>query len=280
MPDQLPGYILFVDEAGDPGIKNVSTGDARYDWFTLGAVVVRPDVEPSIVDWIREATAGMKGRQSPGLHYRNLTAGGKLAVCDCLGGKPMRAFALASHKTNMRRHLNPRLSTDERSSRFYNWCIRFLFERVTEWCERQSIEDFGEKRPIHVVFSQRGGHNYKKLYWYLFTKLRWQEEAGMLYLERPVIRGMMDASRCEIVPHESRAGLQLADVVASSFYQAANSGITTHDPEPAKKLRRVIARPLAGRSKANFGLTLLPMPEQATIPEADRGIFRFYGYDI
>jgi hypothetical protein len=275
-----PKYIVYIDEAGDPGIKRNSNGDPRYEWFTLGAAVVRVEDEPHIVEWIRDALSGAKGRQSPSLHYRNLTAGAKLSVCEGLGARPIRAFALASHKSNMRRHLNQRLSTEERASRFYNWCIRVLLERVTEWVEHHSIVDFGVKHPAQLVFSERGGHNYAKLFWYLFDKLGWQEESGMLFLPRPVIRGVLKRSLSSVEPHEKRAGLQVADVVASAFFQAANSGLGSFDCAPAQHLRRIMARSPASKAKANFGVTLLPMPEQAQIPASDRGIFRFYGFDI
>jgi hypothetical protein len=238
-----PSFAIYIDEAGDPGIKRYPGNDLRYEWFTLAAVVVRAEHEPSIVDWIREASAGAKGRQSAALHYRNLTAGAKLAVCQSIGQRPIRAFVLASHKSNMRRHINPRLSSEELASRFYNWCFRFLLERVTEWCATQSIADFGEKRPAHLIFSQRGGHSYSRLFWYLFTKLRWQEQAGTLFLGRPVIRGMLEEQLTEVAPHDRWAGLQLADIVASAFFQGANSGLPSFDIEPAMRLRRIIARP-------------------------------------
>ncbi|MGV3456317.1 DUF3800 domain-containing protein [Sphingomonas sp.] len=275
----IPPYIIYIDEAGDPGIKRYSSGDPRFEWFTLGAVVVRAADEPQIVEWIRESLIGAKGRQTPVLHYRNLTEGAKLAVCEGLGAKPARAFALASHKTNMRRHLNPRLSTEERASRFYNWCVRFLLERVTEWCAAQSILEFGEKRPAQLIFSHRGGHNYSMMLWYLFDKLRWQEESGQLFLGRPVIRGMLRKDLTTVEPHERYAGLQFADVVASAFFAAANTALPTHNLEPAKALRRIVARRPPRGAKANFGLTMLPLPEQGGVPEVDRGIFRFYGFE-
>jgi hypothetical protein len=280
MDNRGPGYIAFIDEAGDPGIKRFASGDPRYEWFTIAAAIVRPEQEPDLVDWIREATAGQKGRQAPILHYRNLTQGARQQVCDVIGTKPIRGFVLASHKSNMRRHLNPRLSTEERASRFYNWCTRILLERVTEWCALHSTADYGERRPVHLIFSQRGGHNYAMLRWYLFTKLQWQEEAGELFLGRPVSRGMLRADLCDVLPTEQRAGLQLGDILASAFWQAANSGMANHALDPALALRRILARPGPGRSKANFGLTLLPMPEQAMIPEPDRPVFRRFGYHI
>ncbi|WP_084250538.1 DUF3800 domain-containing protein [Sphingomonas mali] len=280
MLDTPSSYIVFIDEAGDPGIKRYSTGDPRYEWFTVSAVVVRPRLEPLIVDWVREARDGQKGRQTAVLHYRDLTQGARQHVCEIIGSKPLRAFVLASHKTNMRQHYNARLSTDERASRFYNWCIRILLERVTEWAVGQSMSDYGERRPIELVFSQRGGHNYAKLRWYLFTKLQWQEDAGELYLGRPVSRGMLLDSRCTVTSTNQRAGLQLADVLASAFWQGANSGMPNYSTAPALALRRIIARPHNGAEKANFGLTLLPMPEQGQIPETDRPLFRAFGYQI
>ena len=179
----------------------------------------------------------------------------------------------------MRAYQNNKLPIIEQSSRFYNWCMRLLLERAGQWCADQAIKEFQEKRPIRLVLSQRGGHNYDKLFWYIFDKLGWQESAGTLFLKRPVLQGVLRRELTTVESHEALAGLQLADVIASAFFQAANSALSTFDLAPAKALGPIMARPRNGASKANFGVTLLPLPHQGQIPEADRGIFAHYGFN-
>ncbi|MDP1026291.1 DUF3800 domain-containing protein [Sphingomonas sp. KR1UV-12] len=273
-----PGYVVFIDEAGDPGIKSSPSVPAWTEWFTLGAVVVAAHREPEVRGWIEEMRNVTRSRQKPDLHYRNLSLSNKRRVARMLASKGVRLFALASHKANMRGHRSAalgRMSPDQ----YYNWCLRFLLERVTAWCARRAKQDHVSP-VIKIVFSERGGHRYPDLVGYL-KKLEYQARAGTLTLKaRHIVPGVLVPELCEVRPHTSVAGLQLADIVASAFFQAANSALPTHELSPARLLSERMAKEGRSRVHANFGLTLLPLPHQGTIPAAERAIFEFYGYDF
>jgi len=71
-------------------------------------------------------------------------------------------------------------------------------------------------------------------------------------------------------PHKTRAGLQLSDVVASAFYQAADClGPGQWDTEPAKALQKIMARE-NGRTP----------PWKAELTNDQQDIFEHYGYDF
>jgi hypothetical protein len=72
------------------------------------------------------------------------------------------------------------------------------------------------------------------------------------------------------------AGLQLADTVASSFYQAANSVAPNFDIRPACALSPIM--PCRHGVAANYAVTLFPLEHQAKVPEAARPVFTHYGY--
>lgn len=273
-----PGYVVFIDEAGDPGIKPSANAPAWTEWFTLGAVVVAAHREPEVRGWIEEMRNVTRSRQKPDLHYRNLSLANKRRVARMLASKEVRLFALASHKANMRGHRSAalgRMGPDQ----YYNWCLRFILERVTAWCARRAKID--QVSPaLQTVFSERGGHRYPDLVNYL-KRLDHQARAGTLTLKaRRIVPDVLVPELCEVRPHTSVAGLQLADIVASAFFQAANSALPTHELSPARLLSDRMAKEGRSRIHANFGLTLLPLPHQGTIPADEQAIFEFYGYDF
>jgi len=56
-PDQPKGfgYIAYIDEAGDFGLRTVAPIDRRgaSEWLIVSAVVIRATAEPAIVDGFR-----------------------------------------------------------------------------------------------------------------------------------------------------------------------------------------------------------------------------------
>lgn len=81
------------------------------------------------------------------------------------------------------------------------------------------------------------------------------------------------------MPHTSVAGLQLADVVASAFYQAVDTLDVKKDPEPAKLLLPKMAR--SNGSVADEGVVLQPTPPwKARLTPVQKNIFEFYQYDF
>jgi hypothetical protein len=153
-------------------------------------------------------------------------------------------------------------------------------ERVTEFCASRTIKDYGQKLPIKIEFSRRGGHRYSQTRAYSLY-LDHQRKAGSTFLEKRLVRtDMLSTELMEDHPHDSRAGLQLADVVASAFYQAADClGPGKWDVEPAKALSRVMAT--ENGSNRDFGVCLQPTPAWKTNLTAEQQqIFEHYGYSF
>jgi hypothetical protein len=243
----------------------------------LSAVVIDADREAEVVDWNREMNKAIRRNSLANIHYRKLSDTNRQHVCNVMAGKPLRIFVVASHKDSMRRHRSKRLgkATDRE---FYNWCLRLLLERVTQWCSARSRKDGGFLRPARIVFSERGGHNYDELKDYL-RKIEAQTITGNLVLDRnSIVPGVVYESLCEIVPHNNLVGLQLADIAASAFFQAVTTTLKRHSIEPARKLMGRLARRSKQRRPVRFGLMLLPFPHQGEIPVTDRKIFEIGGY--
>lgn len=239
----------------------------------------RTQEESGPVAWVKEMLPLAGAKQRPDLHYARVTPERRPALCASLADRPVRGFVIASHKSNMREHFNQRLGKLDRSDQFYNWCMRLLFERITRWAEAWSEKEGLPLAPLDVTFAQRGGHNYNHMFSY-FDTLRAQVAAGTLILKGGgLMPPMLDQRYWKVEPAEKIAGCQLADVVASAFYQGANSASPAFDMAPAKALAPIIADNGRGVS-ANLGVTVWPLPHQAAVPEESRGIFEFYGYSF
>lgn len=273
----MAGLTIFIDEGGDSGVRDgLRFHHSRHEWFSLGAYVVRTDTQDLTVEIRDEIMREAKVTQSPTLHYYKLKPDRRKQACTILGKKSARAFCLMSHKTNMRSYYNEVLGKFD-AIKFYNWCSRLLLERIMEFAELDAKERGVEIEPAHFVFSENKGHDYDGLKAY-YRLLNYQAENDIFKL-RPKrwIPGFVTEERISVQPHDSLAGLQLADVVASAFLQGANSHANNHDPAPASELQKIVAKDAKG-VRANCGLTLWPLPSQAEIPECARPIFETFGY--
>ena len=276
------GYVAYIDEAGDPGLNKVRPidEDGASEWLILSAVVLRAKWEPEVVRWVDEIRTSIGVRQRRYLHYRDLSPTRKNAVAAAMAELPIRGFAVCSNKKNMRGYSNEKAAKIPSQQWFYNWCVRLLLERVTAFCDARTMADYGERRLIKIEFSRRGGLRYSQTRAYQ-SYLRFQQEGDKIYLQkRQPVTKMLSTDLMEDHPHYTRAGLQLADTIASAFYQAVDClGPGQWLVEPAKTLSKIMARE-DGRH-LDFGVALQPTPPwRARLTAEQQEIFRHYGYDF
>ncbi len=276
------GYVVYIDEGGETGLAKVRPIDENgsSEWFVLSAVVMRAKWEPDVVGWVRDIRDGIGLKQRPDLHFRTLSPTRKVAVCNRIAALPVRGFVIASNKKNMRRYHNANAAKIPSQQWFYNWCIRLLMERVTAFCSERTARDYGERRPIKIEFSRCGGHRYSQTKAY-HSYLSFQQEGDKVYLQkRQPVRDMLSTDLMFDFPHQQRAGLQLADIVASAFYQAVDaSGPGEWSIAGASALAPIMAR--ENGKQRDFGVALFPTPDwKADLTENQKEIFRVFDYDF
>lgn len=275
---KAPGYIIFIDEAGDPGIRAVApkVPGGASEWFTMGAVVVDQSRDGETIEWAREIKDAVRQTQRSNFHYKDLASGRKrTAACEMLATKPCRLFAVASHKPNMSGYNTPRPEGRHGQHVFYNWVLRVLLERVTPWIRARSLADHGEVRKARLVLSAAGGLNYGQLKAY-HELIRLQGKNAYLN-NRTIAWDVLTQSLYEPVPAATNAGVQLADIVASAFYQAVHVDGVNWDLEPALALRPRLA--IADGGYEDCGLTLMPLLRRQRRLDIDRRkIFEAYGF--
>lgn len=283
MPDKNSeyGFIAYIDEAGDPGLKRVRPIDKNgaTEWFTLGAVVVSAENENKVVQWTREIRADANATQGPELHFRRQGPSKSKAIVTSVVKRDLRCFCVASNKQNMRGYRNQNAEQIPSQEWFYCWMTRILLERVTDFCVRRANRD-GRNPKLKVILSQRGGLRYSQMRAYLkyYQTQVWSGTTVLKY--RNVAPQCIDWDLIEDHPSKKIAGLQLADVVASSFFQAVNTiGPNKWDTTYAEILRD---RLWGKRTWADEGIVLQPMPHVAKniLTEDQKKIFRFYGYKL
>lgn len=279
MGDLHYDYVLFVDEAGDDGLTRVKPldPDGASEWLVITGLLVRAEDEGKCRDWLSSIRTEINALQSPTLHFRKLSPSKQLRASALLAKLPVRIFTVCSNKKNMRGYLNERAAQAGGKQWFYNWVVRIMMERSTNYCAENAQQRLGNPGKLKVLFSARGGHSYgqTKAYWEL---LRAQKMTGRTYLSRYEMRhDILSFRLVDYVPHYMHAGLQLADIAASAFYQAIEDGSPRWSTDCAKALSpRVASR---DKAVANVGLVLQPHKINGiSLSPKQKEIFHYYGY--
>jgi hypothetical protein len=275
-----PYYLAFIDEAGDTGLKAVRPLDpaGATEWFCLGALVIRANYEADLSHWVRAIMAKADARSKRELHYRKLSMDGKRAAVNELAHLPLRAFVVLSNKKNLRGYRNERAERVNSQQWLYNYCIRLLLERVTDFCHLHARGEQARDRMIKVIYSERKAHSYSQTNAY-HELLRMQTKGGGLILtKRRIIWEMLDWHLSEAIPHDECFGAQLADIVTSAFYQAIDTlPPTKWNNEFAKLLKPIMAKEKG--THMGYSVALQPTPSsKAHLNDKQKEIFEFYGY--
>jgi hypothetical protein len=285
LPDY--GYVLFIDEAGDPGLERVRPIDnsGGSEWLTIGAVLIRTQNEAEPPKWAGHILRDIGIRQRPDLHFRYLSPTRKKRVCDLMATLPAVCFAVSSNKKNMRQHRNAKAEKRGGQQWFYNWCARILIERVTHFAADDATRRNEKPSKVRMVFSERGGHRYSQTQAY-HELLKQQSRAQTAVLSKRTPRwDVMDYRLVSSAPHREVAGLQLADAVASAFHTAADN----LDTGPCWCDAAMLLAPRMGYERdeqgfkviKDFGLVLQPTPPwKGELTMDQRAIFEHYGYSF
>jgi hypothetical protein len=282
LPPARTGYVLFVDESGDDGYAKVwpIDADGASEWLVLAGVLVKVENHFKPVEWVREFRRGMKGAQRPDLHFYSLSSEKRLEACEFIARQPVRCFAVISNKRNMRGFRNRRAERWDTRNPLYNWMLRILLEKASRYCALRSMDDYGEMRGMRVEIAARGGVSMARIKVYLY-KLRNQSRMGRLWVSQDDIAwACFDERQMEVFPAEKRAGIQLADTLASAFGKAIDVRNGPADPRYADALMSVM--PLFDGQRAEFSVKLMPgrrLIQAAGLTDQHVAFFERCGYE-
>ncbi|MBK1695729.1 DUF3800 domain-containing protein [Rhodovibrio salinarum] len=277
------GFVAYIDESGDDGLAKVKPIDENgsSEWLVLAAVVVDAENERETIQWVRKIIGNFRNHQRCDLHFSGLNPAKKLVTCKSIADLPVRCFAVASNKKNMRGYTNPNAAKIPSKNWFYCWMTRILLERVTHFVESKSIDKYGSVKKLKIEYSERGGLSYSQMTAY-YEWLKMKSSANNLYLPLGDLAwSVMHRDLLDVYNHTERAGLQLADAVAGSVFKGCDVYDTgACDPQFAMALGKRMGRApdTATGQISGYGLKLMPNMRKAQLRPEQEAIFRHYGY--
>lgn len=234
-------FVVYIDESGDEGFV---FGNGSTEWFVLSGVVIRKAQDLDVVklaDRIREKLG--KAPRRP-LHFRDLRHEQRVPCVAEIAKTDLRTISVMVYKPSVKE-----AEKFQTRHRLYFYCVRLLLERVSWLCrDTRKLPDTGDGS-AKIVFSNRSGMSYTELRSYL-ALLRDMPE---VQIEWSAIK----TDRIKALPMVQRAGLQIADAVATSFFyavQPSRHGFT--EDRYARMLKPVVYR-RKGRY-LGYGLKFFP----------------------
>jgi hypothetical protein len=215
------GFEVFIDESGDEGFRfRPRPQSGSSEWLVLSAVMVPRDTISEMITAMRELRQLLNRGPTYTLHFADLNHEQRVAWVDRISGvRKMRVASVIVHKPTLTR----RALFRERD-RLYFYASRFLIERISWFCrDYHRLFPQGDGTGM-IVFSKRKSMKYEVLRSYLAT-LNVATPPGDDWLEflKAGIRIHWPSTKIDQVesaPHSTRAGLQIADAVASGIRQA------------------------------------------------------------
>jgi len=272
-------FVAYIDESGDTGLEEIKPFSPKgaSEWLILSCFLVKEENDTSCVGWVKEVLSKFKNVQSPHLHFADLIPAKKLIACELIATKPCRYFVVASNKKNIHGYKNQNFQYPNKAW-IYWWLSRLLLERVTDFCERRTPPERRGQDKLRIIFSRRGGLQYRDFEHYL-TKLHWQSVLGTLLIDAgDLCWSVIDFEEVRVLDHKSRAGLQLADIGAGAFFQALEQNRPANcDAQFAMALKPCMALNAKGRL-LDYSLKTMPELKKAGLSIEQRRIFEFYGY--
>lgn len=201
-------FVVYVDESGDEGF---SFGRGSSEWFVLSAVITRRVEDLQLVKLVDEVRVALGKPERKPLHFRDLRHEHRLPFVDKIANAPLRSISVCIRKPSI---LEPEKFHER--FRLYFYGARYLLERVSWYCrDRKGPRDLGDGSAA-LVLSNRSGMSCQELRQYL-RLLKTQSDAGH---EVRVDWSAIKPERVTALRPGGRAGLQVADAVAGSFYYA------------------------------------------------------------
>lgn len=225
-------FIAYIDESGDEGF---SFENGASDRFVLSAAVVRSDKDLNLVA-LTNGVKNVLGKpiKKP-LHFRDLKHEHRVLYTNRIAAASLRTVSILVHKPS----INSPEAFNERW-RLYFYAVRLLCERISWYCrDHKKPKDNGDAT-VQLVFSNRSTMSYKEMGDYLNLL---QRMSMTLSDEIRVDWAAVDPNKIQTFTAGKRAGLQVADAVASSFYYAVQlSHLGFNEDRYARLLKPVVYR--------------------------------------
>lgn len=207
-------FVAYIDESGDEGFTFRADGSGSSRWFVLSAVVVRKSNDLALVAAAKQARSTIKLPEKKPIHFCKLAHAQRVVVARIVGQQPIRTVSVLIHKPS----INDPERYQQQAYTLYRYASRLLLERVSWLCRDHRKPREGDGK-VDLIYSNRSAMSYQDLRQYLsYLRNQGTDQVRIDW-------GVLDEHKVRAVNHDQLAGLQLADVVASSVYQAVNPNL-------------------------------------------------------
>jgi hypothetical protein len=263
-------YTAYIDEAGDEGFGKLAAGPVggQSRWFALGACIVTRENDLKMPLWRDNILARFPLKKTRDLHFRDLKHEQKVVACQEVSALPLWGCVTISHKVTIpgKRYED----TFKKKGYLYNYMLRWLLERVTDFLHRESG---ASPASVKIVFSRRTNTDYLTMKDYLILM---RDEREKIRPVRSINWSVLDVADIVVETHSKWAGLQLADIITSAIFQAFEPNVYgNYEPTYAKILK---PRLLADRNGncLNSGLTPVPGWTKCAAEKAHLELFDYF----
>lgn len=254
------------------------------EWIVISGALIPADMEAEMESLVADMMKAINSRQLTDIHFQKLNDQRKLLVCNMVAERNVRLFAVCSNKRNMQGYRNVKAEAIPSQSWFYCWLTRILLERLTDNVLAASLKRYGGPRYVKLEFSQRGGLRYSQMHAY-YEWIRMKSANGRVPLYLPWGRVEFDVLHRDLFKvynHNERAGLKLADIVASAFFKAIDVHDTRNrDAQFARALAPRMAKAPDSGQIGGYGVKLWPSWSKLKdlgVPRDQLEIFAHFGY--
>ncbi len=248
-------HVAYVDEAGDEGFGKLRNPDqgGQSNWLLLGAAIVRQSDDLSLPAWRNNILNRLNRQTRRDLHFKDLKHDQRVVASQELANNPIFSCVTFSHKITLP---GTRWAVIFKQPGYlYNYMTRWLLERITTFCASDAAEQGLQCCNLKVVFSRRGGTNYQAMRGYMELMRDGRE---LIRPVRSIDWAVLDPANIVVENHSKWAGLQLADVVTSSFFAAVEPNrYGNFELSYADNLRNTVLRHGNGNA-LNYGITPVP----------------------
>jgi hypothetical protein len=261
-------FIAYVDESGDDGLPGTyrTTGHqgGSSNWFTISASLWRYSRDLECVQWRNEIRNQLPGQASKKtLHCNDLTHQQRVMACQVLATKAIRSICVMANKPV----IPPDVYTQKNQLYFY--MSRYLIERISWFCRDMRPEVAEGDGRVKIIFSRRGGLSYAGFRGYL-TRLRSGDQEGI-----QIQWNVIDVESIESKDHSTRAGLQIADLIAYCM----TAGLEPDAYGNCELRYARVLRPLIYHRRGNYlsyGVKLVPRANQILLTAQQQEFVDFF----
>ena len=236
-------YNVYIDEAGDEGFKfecNLGRGSSKF--FILAAIIVKQELDQKLASIVNDLKKILKYQEkdilSPLHFYKMSHEKRKVCVNQLKQFKDFTIISVVFQKESLKEPLKVK-------SVLYNYACKILLEKVSIFLKANNAK-------ANFIFEHRRNTHYDELETYMRKTIDCEQYVISI---KPLTKSQ---SKC----------LQLADIIASSTYQAFEPNQYDGDVEPIYYMK--FSKNIFVYNNKCYGYGLKLFPSNTDILEQDK----------